>query len=248
MMLAGHINRMLSKFHLISLQQDTAIVKFLTLIVLILVASFFIDFLLSRSVLGKSYRIFVAPGVIIHELSHAFVCLFTGAKMTRISFFEKDGGSVEHHPSKLPIFGPVAISIAPFVFGAVIIYFLSKKLGIEGTNLAAVDITKEGVAGFFRAALANLNFGDPKTSIIVYLVLSIAVTMTPSWQDLRNMIGSLIMVGIGGFLIVRFTSLNLSNLSVPPQAFVLLSTVFLLLLLALILSIIVFALSKAIKT
>lgn len=226
---------------------DTAVLKFATLIISIIVLSFLIDFFLSSSFLGKSYRIFVAPGVIIHELAHAFACLITGAKLARISFFEKEGGKVEHRPSRLPVLGPIIISTAPFIAGAVIIYFLSRRLGIESTNLAAVDITKEGIISFFKTAIANVNLKDIKTIAIIYLVLSISVTMTPSWQDLKNMFFSLVVLGIVAFVVLKLVNFNLSSFSLPPDIFVMLSTVFLLLILATIFSMIIFTLSKVIK-
>ena len=228
------------------MQQDTALIKFLTLIILVIVISFLIDFFLSNSLLGKSYRIFVAPGIILHELSHALLCFLTGAKMTRISFFEKNGGSVQHHPSKIPILGPIAISVAPFIFGAAVIFFLSRRLGIEGPNLAGIDVSKDGIISFFKTAVENVNFRDAKTLIILYLVLSISVTMTPSFQDLRNMFLSLVVLALGGYFIVKISSLEVSSLVIPGQILTLISTVLLLLILALILSIVIFVVSKLI--
>ena len=229
------------------MQQDTALVKLLTLIVFILVISYLIDFLLSRSFFGKGYRIFVAPGIILHELAHALLCFFTGAKITSISFFDKTGGSVQHHPSKIPILGPVAISTAPFVFGAVAIYFLSRRIGIEGPNLLAIDVSREGIVSVFRAIISSFDFKDVETIVIFYLILSISVTMTPSLQDLRNMLLSLLGLGIAGYLVVEFTSLNISSFIIPTQILMLLSTVFMLLILAFVFSIVIFVISKLFK-
>lgn len=238
---------MLSSLHLISMQQDTALIKFLTLIVAIIFLSFFIDFLLSNSFFGPGYRVFVGPGIILHELSHALLCFFTGAKINSISFFDKTGGSVQHKPSKIPILGPILISVAPFIFGAAAIYFLSLKIGISGPNLAAVDISKEGIIAFFRSALASFNFKDILTLVIFYLILSISVTMVPSFQDLRNMFLSLLTIGVVGYLIVKFTSFSLASITIPAGALTLLSTVFLLLILALVFSIVIFVISKLFK-
>lgn len=231
----------------LSLDSEAAISKLLILILLILVASFFIDYLLSHSILGGSYRIFVAPGIIIHELSHAAGCLLTGAKMTRISFFEKDGGSVEHRASKLPILGSLIISLAPFVAGSVAIYFLSRRLGVQGINLSALDISRDGLMSYFKSAISNLDLHQVKTWLIIYLVLTIAVTMTPSFQDLKNTAGSAILIGAAIFLFLRFTSYNLYLINIPNPILTLLSTVVLLLILALVLSILIFLISKLFK-
>ena len=238
---------MLSSLHLISMQQDTALIKFITLIIAIIFLSFFIDFLLSNSFLGSGYRVFVGPGIILHELSHALLCFFTGAKINSISFFDKNGGSVQHKPSKIPILGPILISVAPFIFGAAAIYFLSRKIGMSAPNLAAVDISKEGIIAFFRLALTSFNFKDILTLVIFYLILSFSVTMVPSFQDLRNMFLSLLTIGVVGYFVLKFTALSLSSISIPSQALTLFSTVFLLLILALVFSIVIFVISKLFK-
>jgi uncharacterized metal-binding protein len=71
--------------------------------------------------------------------------------------------------------------------------------------------------------------------------------MVPSWQDLRNMFFSIVIAVLGVVLTLDFLNMGLSDLSIPSQAFVLLSTVFLLLILALVFSIVIFALSKLVK-
>ena len=229
------------------MHQDTALIKFVTLIVAIIFLSFIIDFLLSNSFFGGGYRVFVGPGIILHELSHALLCFFTGAKINSISFFDKTGGSVQHKPSKIPVLGPILISVAPFIFGAAAIYFLSRKIGINGPNLAAVDISRQGIITFFKSALGSFNFRNILTDVILYMILSISVTMVPSFQDLRNMFLSLLTIGIIGYLIVKFTSFNLSSITIPSQALTLFSTVFLLLILALVFSIVIFVISKLFK-
>ncbi len=45
---------------------------------------------------GKIYRIFVTPGILVHELSHALACLLMGAKVTDMTIFDKEGGHVTH--------------------------------------------------------------------------------------------------------------------------------------------------------
>lgn len=136
------------------------------LIVALLFTAYLTNYFLVRSFLGIRWRIFVAPGVIIHELSHAFACILTFTKVIKISFFDKEGGSVTHQKSPIPIIGPIIISAAPLAIGIVIFYFLGKAV----------------------------NFSHWQNIIIVYLLLSIAVTMTPSVQDLINMLWPLIII------------------------------------------------------
>jgi hypothetical protein len=222
--------------------------KFALMLAFILLASFLIDFFLSRSIFGRGYRIFVAPGIIVHEFSHALMCLLTGAKISKISLFEKEGGKVEHSSPKIPILGQIVISLAPVVFGSGAIYLLSRRLGINGVDITSIDLTKEGVIRFFTSTFSKLNFNDMWTWLIVYLVLSIAVTLTPSLQDLRNIAISILSIGIIIFLIYKFTSYRLNmSLLIPDQIIILLSTVSLLLILGLLLSIILYIISRLFK-
>lgn len=226
---------------------DSSVTRFLAVVFLILILSFVINLLLGNSILGPSYRIFVAPGVIIHELSHAFLCLLTGARITKLSFFEKNGGHVEHSPPKIPIVGQILISLAPFFIGAGAIYFLSKLLGLTSPDLDLNNLPKSGFINVFIQSFNKIDYRNVKNLIIVYLVLSIAVTMTPSVQDIRNIFISILILGIGVFLVDKYTSFNLFALSVPAEAFSLLSTVLLLLIFSLIISIVIFGVSKMFK-
>ena len=73
------------------------------------------------------------PGVMLHELSHAFMALITGAKVSEVKLFKKQGKSLGHvsfspRGSKIMIsIQEVFISSAPMFFGAMIV-FASFKL------------------------------------------------------------------------------------------------------------------------
>ena len=226
---------------------NSPILKFGFLILLIFIISFFINYFLSHSILSSCYRIFVAPGVIVHELSHAFLCLLTGAKITKMSFFEKNGGHVEHQQSKLPVIGQILISLAPLFAGTAIIYFLSRKIGISNFEISDLSFSKEGLNSFFREMFSGFNVHATKNWVIVYLVLSIAVTMTPSAQDMKNTFFSILVLGAILYLVVKYSKYSILNVAVPTQAFVLLITVLALLLFGLLLSIVFYIVSKFIK-
>lgn len=214
----------------------------------ILVLSFIIDLLLSNSIFGKSYRLFVTPGVIVHEFSHAILCLLMGAKITKIALFDKQGGSVEHTKPFIPIIGQVLISLAPFYLGAVAIYFLSLWIGLKQVDLGSISLTFDGAINFFKSLIGTINFSDYKNWLIVYFVLSVAVTMTPSKQDMKNVAFSLIFIGLVVYSIYHFTAIRFGFAWLPIEKItVLLSTVLVLLILSLVLSIIVFGLSKMVS-
>lgn len=212
------------------------------------VLAFLIDFLLSRSFLGYGYRIFVAPGVILHELSHAIACLLTGTKIHSISLFDKDGGSVEHQKSKIPFFGQLLISLAPFLVGIVAIYFFSRFVGVKQVNLTSITPSYESIRDNTIALLTGVKWHSSGNLVLVYLLFSVAVTMNPSKQDIKNIIGLVSVAAVVGFSVYRYTTFRPEIAShIPMQVILVLSTVVLMLILCLIFSIILFVLSKLIK-
>lgn len=237
----------IGSFQFSRIEISPSVLKFLILIFAVVVISFLINMLLAQTILGMGYRIFVAPGIVLHELSHALLCVLTGAKISKISFFDRDGGEVKHTASAIPIIGQVLISLAPFFFGALAIYFCSRMLGISGVDVSSIDISKDGLLHYFTQNISNLKLNDFKTYIILYLVISIAVTMTPSWQDLRNIFLSSILIFIVSYFLIHYKVLYLSSVTVPQTAFTLFSVILFLLILAFFFSIIIFILSKLIK-
>lgn len=159
--------------------------------IVLLLLAYLVNYFLVQSFFGYKWRVFVAPGVIVHELSHAFGCLITGAKITKISLFSKDGGCVEHQKSPIPIFGPIIISMAPLIIGIIIFFFLAKIIHLE--NICNINSTFINIKSIYK----NIDFTNWGNILIIYLLLSVAVTMTPSWQDLVNIIiPIIILVGI----------------------------------------------------
>lgn len=81
------------------------------------------------------YAIITAPGVVAHELSHAFFCVFAGVKIHRINLFRfgRTAGFVVHdEPNKmLPAF---LISFGPLLINsllALLLFSQITKLGYE---------------------------------------------------------------------------------------------------------------------
>lgn len=245
-MISQYLNKV-SDLSLPSFDFTSPIGKLSLLLLSIIILSFVINFLLSNTILGVGYRIFVAPGIILHELAHALLCFFTGAKITKISFFDKKGGEVKHGPSKIPVIGQFLISMAPFFFGAAAIYFISEKMGIKGVDLDNIKLTKEGISASIIYLYRSIDYRNIFTFASLYLVTSIAVTMTPSLQDLRNIMLSVIVLAIASYFIIHDRIIVLDSIAIPDLYFSFFSTVLILLIFALIPSIILFILSKALK-
>lgn len=220
-------------------------IELIACILLILLLSFVIDRLLVNSFLGMGYRLFVSPGVILHEISHALFCFLTGAKIKSISLFDKEGGSVEHEPSKIPILGPVLISIAPFAAGITAIYFLSNWLGMKEYDINIAILRYQDILDYFKNLVSAIDLANYKNWIIIYLSLSVAVTMTPSKQDIKNILIPALLLSVIIFVAFYFKLSFLEMVNLPiDRILILLSPILLLLILAFVFSIIIFALSK----
>lgn len=180
-------------------------INFLILFLVLLILAYLTNYFLVHSFLGYKYRYFVAPGVILHELSHAAACKLCGAKIVQISFFEKDGGFVKHQKPIIPVLGPILISLAPLVVSIILFYFLAKGFKLEDPiSLSAMFFN-------FKSLLKTIDLTNWRNLLIIYLLLSTAVTMTPSWQDLVNMLAPLIFLLAIFYLLVHFSAINIGS-------------------------------------
>jgi hypothetical protein len=216
------------------------------LIVAMLVLSYFINFFLVRSFLGKHYQLFLMPGVVLHELSHLLFCVITGAKVVNVTLFDAQGGRVEHEKPKWPLIGQMLISFAPFVIGVALVYLMSLAIGLKGLDVTELKFDYSNLLQSAANFLAPIDFASWKTWVFGYLIVSVSVTLSPSKQDFKNIaVAILISILIYIALVFLNVKLDLSSLPIHQLVFVM-STVCILLILSLILSMILFVISKMI--
>jgi hypothetical protein len=141
----------------------------------------------------------VAPGVILHELSHAAGCVLTGAKVHSITLWRSDGsGEVRHGPPRVRWLGGVVISLAPLVGGILALLLLGLLLRAP-VNMYGVRVSGAQPDQFvFLADLARLlwhdfalvlrpsAWADWRSWLFLYFAVCITLTMGPSAKDLRN--------------------------------------------------------------
>lgn len=184
----------------------TVYLAFIIWVVILIAASFMIDKFLSRLVSRKIYRMIITPGIIVHELSHAIVCIFVRAKITRIRFFAESGGSVEHYPPKLPVIGRPLIGMAPLFGVTLSIFGLAYYFGFH-SSIPPIDLS----ASFFSnisllasSALKYMSFslGDWQFWVFLYLLISLSASIAPSTVDLKQAAwGALIVIIVVGLLV-----------------------------------------------
>jgi len=171
-----------------------------------------LDILWARVIPLRSFYYFIrAPGVIVHECSHIFGCLITGAKVKKVVFFSEKGGSVTYTSSKIPYLGDVVISTAPLICIPLVLagctWIFSQYLGCVFppllVGIASTDALFRlciGIAGMFTWNLI-VQF-NPWFLLYLYLTLTLVLSLAPSTQDMKNAVIGIGIITFVGILIL----------------------------------------------
>lgn len=152
--------------------------------VVLILMSHLVDMILRYITKGRTYRYALAPGIALHEISHAVGCLITGARILEMKVFSREGGYVRHGRPKVPFIGKPVISLAPIFGGLLVIYLMTLLLGyslhvdIEYTNPISF------ITSSFTFILNNIHIWH--FWIFLYVLVSISATIAPSGTDLKN--------------------------------------------------------------
>lgn len=156
----------------------------------------------------------IAPGVAVHELSHALACLLTGAKVHSMVLFRSDGsGEVRHGPPKLRYVGDLVIGLAPLLGGSLCLLVLAMLLkapvnplrstaGVQPDQLHFLLDLAALVIDDLRLYLRGSSWTDWRTYVFLYFAICFGLTMAPSGKDLKNATVGILVV-CGGVLIAH---------------------------------------------
>jgi len=154
------------------------------LIIIISILGYFSNYLnysyLSYSLIRWLYYL----GAIVHESSHAILCIFTGAKITKFQIFHKQP-LVRHTKSKIPILGQSLISLAPMVGGFLFLYLINKYLLLDYLVIPEISNWQE-IFNIPLNILSQINIVTWQGWIIILLSFNIGAMVGPSFQDLKN--------------------------------------------------------------
>lgn len=202
---------------------------------LVIVLSYLLQYLWVRILRNQIIvRIFVTPGIIIHELSHAAACLLMGAKVSEIKFFTETGGHVKHGKPKVPVIGQPIISMAP-LFGIPLFLFLVSFIfmffDLAWFPNSFPQVNSPGSAWDFATisfVILWKNFWVHHYwwfLIYLYLALSLVTCMAPSGPDFKNcIIGLALIFGVGLLFLFGVHMLNANtplNWGTPVLRFIL---------------------------
>jgi hypothetical protein len=152
------------------------------------------------------YLFVSAPGVIVHECAHVIGCLVTGAKIKKVVLLSKDGGMVSYGSPAIPVLGNVIISSAPlFILPlalAGLTWFFGMYAGCTFPSLVFVPDTPTSLYSLIPTIGQTLYYNlvtafNGWFILYLYLVTSLALSFSPSTQDLKNaVIGIFFLIGI----------------------------------------------------
>lgn len=150
----------------------------------------------------KRFIYISAPGVALHELSHAFFCVIFRHRIIRMVLFSvgADGtlGYVEHTYNPRSIYqrvGNFFIGTGPVWGGFSAIYFLSVLLLPGGMHMDVQNI-EAGMTSFF-SELARLDFWlSWRGWLWLYFVVVISANITLSPPDIQGALDGLIAIVI----------------------------------------------------
>jgi len=171
--------------------------------------SYIIERLWSDFTCRPCVRYALAPGIVVHELSHLAGCLLTGAPVSRVVLFGPSGGCVEHGEPTMPLLGRPVISLAP-VAGCTLALWgvwtvFAGRLGLEPLRLPGLELSAQGglrlwlvlktlFADAFQRVFSR-RFLSAEGILFLYLVLTFSICMAPSRTDLRHAFVGLVVVG-----------------------------------------------------
>ena len=146
---------------------------------------------------NKLFVYFTFIGVVIHELSHALMCIIFRHQITELVLFspKKDGtlGYVMHkyNPNSLyQRMGCFFIGIAPLFGGIISIYYLS--IFLLPSDVSTKFTYEYSPFLIFDVLLSKSFYLDYKSYVWMYLMFSISLHITLSGADLKGAITGLV--------------------------------------------------------
>ena len=166
-------------------------------IVILLIAVFgYVSNLLNWRYLNSGViRLLYYIGALVHETSHAVLCVLTGARIEEFSVFSEQP-RVVHRKSALPLVGELLISAAPIAGGLLFLFLINHYLLGNYFMLPQVanwsDWRSVLAAPFIF--LSQINILQWQSWVAILLLFNAGAMLGPSTQDLKNAWPALIIL------------------------------------------------------
>ena len=198
---------------------ETVYLAFAFGFIVITFTSFGIEKLWSKYLNLKIVKSFLFPGAVIHELSHAFLCLITGTTIKELNIFKlENSGGLQYDRPKVPYLFDFLIATSP-VFGCAFVLILtsiilgnpiqvSESLPNEMTfSMKLVfDFAKNFLDMIWLTLNAFWKIGFHSINSILFIIASIifTVSMAPHKRDIKYIVLGFIILGTALFFLELF--------------------------------------------
>ncbi len=186
--------------------------------IVIVFTSFGIEKLWAKYINVKAVRFFLFPGAVIHELSHAFICLITGTTIKELNIFKLENGSIQYDRPKVPFLFDFFIATSPIFGCAFILILISIILGnpirvdetLPNEMTFSLKIVFDYAKNFLDMIWLTLNAfwksGLRSISSVLFIIASIifTVSMAPHKSDIKFIVLGFIILGAALFALERF--------------------------------------------
>ncbi len=187
--------------------------------IVIIFASFGIEKLWSKYLNIKIVKSFLFPGTIIHELSHAFLCLITGTTIKDLNIFRiENSGGFQHDRPKVPYLFDFFIAISPIFGCAFVLVLVSIILGnpikvsesLPNEMSFSMSLVFDYARNFLDMIRLTLSafwkIGFHSISSILFIIASIifTVSMAPHKRDIKYIVLGFIILGTILFFLELF--------------------------------------------
>ena len=180
--------------------------------------SFGIEKLWSKHINTKAVRFFLFPGAVIHELSHAFICLITGTTIKELNIFKLENGSIQYDRPKIPFLFDFFIATSPIFGCAFVLILISIILGnpirvdetLPNEMTFSIKIVFDYAKNFLDMIWLTLHAfwksGFRSISSVFFIIASIifTVTMAPHKSDIKYIVLGFIILGSALFALEWF--------------------------------------------
>ncbi|MBN2250479.1 MAG: hypothetical protein JW724_00205 [Candidatus Altiarchaeota archaeon] len=212
-----------------------------SLILLLFAVQIFLNDLLegyiARRLKSKYFNLIIAPGTIVHEISHAFTAKITGCRITRISFFDPRGrggvlGFVEYiqPQDRLQALRSLVIGLAPFFGCGLALLAVLNYPALQGSGISTLkpELVHALDLESMLSSMWNILYGlgnqmirlDPTNPIILltlYLEYSFAFGSAPSQKDMDDSFRMLLKHKLQALSLLLFLTTALLMIEYAPS-------------------------------